>query len=106
MNPVDDKMKLFSDLAAWLVMKRMAMNHVLKQRPKENTDQEQTHRSQYRQLALPKLDIKRVSDRRSIDHQRFRRMHVRKKLHEIAFEHASAFVFFRNVELIHGESSN
>ena len=40
MNPVDDKMKLLSDLAVWLVMKRVAMNHVLKQSPNRDPERE------------------------------------------------------------------
>src|SRR5262245_56968320 len=103
-NAVDDEMELLSNFAVRFVVKRVAMNDVLQQRPDGEADAKPEGNGQDRQLLDSKIEA--GSDQRHVQDQRCRRMNPRKEIDEIAPEQANAFVPRRFVSTLRHRASN
>jgi hypothetical protein len=78
-------------------MKYVSVDEILDERPEQNAEQKQRRYRNKRQMPMPQRHVKHVANHRKVQRQRNHRMHPRKKLHEIAFEHPDRFVLVRDV---------
>src|SRR6266446_1973010 len=101
MNAVHDEVQLFSKMALRFIMKRVPVNDVLEKGPDQHPKRKKSRHYQDRQFALEKGSVKHVADHRKVERQRRSWMHMGEELHEIALEHANAFVPVRDVRPRH-----
>ena len=98
MNPMNNVVQPFSEARLRLVMKDVAVDEVLEQRPQQDTQQKQEPYRYDRELALKQREVEHVTNHRNVQNQRGHGMHSRKKFHEIALEHSNRFVLIRDVK--------
>src|SRR5262249_36576 len=98
------EMELLSNFAVRFVVKRVAMNDVLQQRPDGEADAKPEGNGQDRQLLDSKIEA--GSDQRQGKNQRGPRMNPAKENDEIAPEQATRFVRRRFVSTLRHRASN
>src|SRR6266404_1241792 len=98
MHAVNDKMQHFPGTRLRFVMKDVAMDNVLEERPHQNTEQKKSNDDRDRHIPLRECAVEEVNDHRRVQNDGRGGMNVRKELHELALEHGDTFVLVRNVE--------
>src|SRR6476659_1885476 len=100
-HAVEHEVEALAPSALWFVMENPAMHRVLDQGPDQEPADEQACNRTQRLSARPSREVEHISHEGQINEVRCRRMHMRKKLHEVALKHSDRFVFVRDVMLRH-----
>jgi phosphatidylglycerophosphate synthase len=105
MHAMEHEVKLLSPFAPRLIVENPAVHRVLDETPNQDAGPEQARHDAKRQSMPRRREIEHVTRHRRIDDERYRRVHVRKELHEIAFEHPHRLVLVGDVTLHRGDNA-